>query len=73
MNKSDWISVKERLPEPDTDVLTYGEYENIVGYLDPIYGTWEAAWKDFESGEPYLTNQNVTHWMLLPCPPEEGE
>jgi hypothetical protein len=53
-----WISVKDRLPDDDTQVLAvdrYGDQEVVLfvdGYFQPDY-----------IGE-------VTHWMPLPKPPK---
>ena len=54
---SDWISVKERLPEPWTQVigiLPDGGFRVTWTYYD---GSW------WDSG--------ITHWMPLPDPPKE--
>lgn len=67
IDRSEWISVKERLPERFEHVLVYCKkhrgdifvscgyrYDNTGWYVDGIYTTV------------------VTHWMPLPEPPEEG-
>lgn len=67
---SEWISVKERLPE------TAGEYlvvyhpchwdavsEKVCVGIDTF--RWKTAW----AKKKY---QRVTHWMLLPESPKEG-
>lgn len=58
----DWISVEERLPEPGVDVLAAYRDRHIN------MGTAGDDWleEDIEDG-------NITHWMPLPEPPEEGE
>lgn len=57
---SDWISVKDRLPEPNTWVLVYskqGVYVNLR--LDYIHkGRWVNSFL-------------VTHWMPIPELPKE--
>lgn len=64
---SEWISVKNRLPEKDTAVLCYYD-----GYLDVM-----EYWYDEDNGKPVFYNppsppsENVTHWMPLPKPPED--
>lgn len=57
--QSPWISVKERLPEANTIVLTKGAYGRLICFLSTL-GEWE-------------TNANVnderlgiTHWMPIP-------
>ena len=61
-NRPRWISVEERLPEPDTDVLTrrsIGTMDVEVYHEDEVSWTWDGYSKGF-----------VTHWMPLPEPPE---
>lgn len=70
-----WISVSERLPEPETDVL--------VAFDDgEITSLWQD-WKNVtvtENNDPleYTVDilsgkyHTVTHWMPLPEPPKEG-
>ena len=64
--ESKWICVKERLPEDDDRVLcctvTQTGLQNIVlAYYDSARSC--ANWVGSR-------NQNVTHWMALPEPPE---
>jgi hypothetical protein len=59
-----WISVKDRLPEDDVEVLTFetGNYKvNAVSE----YTQW---WWDSNEG----FKRNPTHWQPLPKPPEEA-
>ena len=60
---NEWVSVEDRLPEPTYCVLVYTtDYSIEVDALDS-----DGEWMSFE----------VTHWMLLPAPPDrrppEGE
>ena len=77
-----WISVKDRLPEVDTNVVVYAEGKN-----DPIYRIvitsmsdrnifdprikrepyWREPWQFFD------TMYEITNWMPLPEPPKEDE
>lgn len=77
-----WISVKDRLPEVDTNVVVYAEGKN-----DPIYRIvitsmsdknifdprikrepyWREPWQFFD------TMYEITHWMPMPEPPKEDE
>ncbi len=65
-----WISVKDRLPEINVDVLI------IYGRL-PFYhlaflthnGDIQFFWGNYSNIEYSL--DDVTHWMPLPKPPEE--
>ena len=56
-----WISVKDRMPEPKKDVLVYSEIEHPhkirVDFLK-VSGQW-------------FNSFHVTHWMPLPEPPKE--
>lgn len=62
-----WISVKERLPEVEADILAYiGEGSFVVCWMTHD-GYWQCP--------AYLMDKDdVTHWRPLPEPPkEEGE
>lgn len=58
-----WISVKDRLPEPHTNVLFFGRYGFFTGW----YSDFMRKWRTDECSEVL----EVTHWMPLPKPPEE--
>ena len=62
-----WISVKERLPEDDLEVMVYtdryGGRQELAYYVRRV-----EAWYQNCS----LLIPNVTHWMPKPEPPEEG-
>ena len=61
-----WISVKERMPE---------DYVNVLIAMTDVAGTFVAvAWREnngWNDGEGGWPDENVTHWMPLPEPPEE--
>lgn len=70
-----WISVEERLPEPDKEVLVYCPYWS----KKPFKGRWEYAPSRYSGG--YWTGEQIlseidggdpTHWMPLPNPPAGG-
>lgn len=86
----DWISVEDKLPEEDQEVIlctreteTYGKhrekkkiYKNIyIGYFDGY--EWLTSYCHgceyiFRMNEKYPNETiEVTHWMPLPCPPQE--
>ena len=54
---SEWISVKNRLPEKYDDYLTYDEYG-----ITMITHYNMQGW--------FSKNGNITHWMPLPEPPQ---
>jgi hypothetical protein len=63
---SEWISVKDELPEPNEIYLVHC----------PSWSDDECAVCLFENGKWYYDhdseiNSYVTHWMPLPEPPKE--
>lgn len=69
-----WISVEERLPEEDEDVLVFAIGDlcaviAITSYSHNLHGLridgWRPPWEYFRH------NYKITHWMPLPEPPEE--
>lgn len=77
LERTRWIPVEERLPEElkpvlfavyPKDTLLYNKYGKL------IYLAWRenGEWLDWE-GERVSDVFIVTHWMLLPEPPEEME
>ena len=63
----EWISVKDRLPEDDSDVLAYLR----VGEEGRIYPANYAkgVWWDCIFNTP--ATKTTTHWMPLPSAPED--
>lgn len=64
-NVGEWISVKDRLPEENTEVLIYCKTNSgkEVFFVDKIYYFRGLAIWDCWHGE-------VTHWMPLPSAPK---
>ena len=61
-----WISVKDRLPKEDTDVLVYSKSGNMsVLHYSPDDG--KHAWGWYPGGLPIC---NSSHWMPLPTSPK---
>ena len=62
----EWISVTERLPEDDSDVLAYSS----IGEESRIYPACysNGVWFDCVFNAP--ATDTTTHWMPLPDPPK---
>lgn len=62
----EWISVKDKMPNDDSPVLLYDNYEILIGRFlytakdFPVFGIYSR-------GQTY----NITHWMPLPEPPKQ--
>lgn len=62
---NEWISVKERLPEIDEQVLTYEEgYPRLPIKTNYILNNYLNTFA-------YGNMNKITHWMPLPNPPED--
>lgn len=74
--KKQWISVTERLPDGDEDVLVTDGNALAVGYYRPDANAWDSCefgWIE-NRPDPYPSGLGtVTHWMPLPEPPKDGE
>ena len=64
-NKMEWISVKDRLPDKENEVLVF-EFRGDVS-MAYISG---YEWRNFES-DFKMDSSYITHWMPLPEPPKE--
>ena len=63
---SHWIAAKDKLPENEEEVLLW---EDTCRYIDMGYYCKECGC--FYIGEkPVPSLDEITHWMLLPEPPE---
>lgn len=78
---SQWISVKDRLPEAEQEVLVIsrgwgdrllyvGQYKKMEAQTSPLTGitSKESDWLLW--GWSYMKKPQVTHWMPLPEPPK---
>ena len=75
-----WISVKDRLPENDNEVITAYKIDDGKvmkkrnGKLFVKTGNWTgyrwiSVWDEYKS---FATEETVLYWMPLPEPPKEG-
>lgn len=75
-----WISVKDKLPEPEQDVLVIahgwsgrllyiGSYQRMEAETSWLTGVTSKASDWSLWGWSYLREPDVTHWMPLPEPP----
>lgn len=65
----EWISVKDRLPEPSYILVWAPEYQNqamVAMYTETKDGL--GFW-DFDEWNDNSIEEYVTHWMPLPAPP----
>ena len=75
-----WISAKHKLPDIETPVLAFAPDKYDAPFVGAIY--WETCnpmiepyfkdfkyWDDYHNGGQDLED-SVTHWMLMPEPPE---
>lgn len=64
-----WINVKDRLPDDDGEVLAVNDGEVLIAnYLDG----WFHYIED-EDGDMIPSDDiDVSYWMPLPEPPEDG-
>lgn len=64
--QSPWISVKERLPEPNKEVLLYNKMSRrgyVIGWLRRDKGYNEGMWR-LSNG--WVEDKGITHWMPIP-------
>ena len=67
----EWISVKDRLPEPETDVIAFaGDYIDILSYRYDRRGNLAFMYMDDSGWWHERIRPSVTHWMPLPQPPK---
>ena len=71
----EWISVKDKLPPYNRDVLVYRPnmgmkilVDNYAGYYGDDDDEWCEGWALY--GEDVNGNPVITHWAYLPQPPK---
>ena len=62
----EWISVKDRLPEDDSDVLAYSSIDEESRIYPACYSN--GVWFDCVFNAP--ATDTTTHWMKMPQPPK---
>jgi hypothetical protein len=66
-----WISIGDRLPEPETWVMVYIEYPSPVLEIERGIQKTNSIKKLFYDGKGfYYDYGNITHWQPLPEPPK---
>ena len=63
---NEWVSVEERSPENNAQVLMWSAKWNIAE-AGSYYN--ERFWVYSEIGDAYIAD-DITHWMPLPAPPD---
>lgn len=64
----EWISVEDRLPNPDVKVLVFSKgeiYTDVMRYGEGVGDYW------FDLEHMSRGAVNVTHWSPLPEPPQD--
>ena len=69
VNPYEWISVEDKLPEKNQEVLVYrGDHSglmNVYTYMD------KNEWEDDYGYWGRTYDEGITHWMPLPKSPEK--
>lgn len=73
----EWISVKERLPEGEGDVLllTTSQAYSIGDWYNGGWRTQNDTWDERRGWEPAYQIDDITHWqpLTLPSPPKQEQ
>lgn len=71
----EWISVEDKLPPHNHDVLVYRPdmamkilVDNYYGYYGEDDAEWHEGWAKY--GKDIHNNPLITHWMPMPAPPK---
>ena len=69
-----WISVDERLPEPDRPVLAYnGKWTGVAAWMSGEYLEPLERWQDEHREFIEMMGPAITHWRPLPPDPTSAE
>lgn len=80
MQMTEWISVKDRLPDPYEKVIVYNAENEETLFARRIeigFKRWDAVTREFVNwrwipyGDICITLDSVTHWMPRLKPPKE--
>ena len=65
-----WVSVEERLPEPDGPVLAHnGKWTGVAAWMSGEYLEPLERWQDEHREFIEMMGPAITHWMKLPESP----
>lgn len=68
--KTPWISVEERLPEPEKDVIILNKRKQVD--IDFLTDDFEGGYYWWKSDEAiFCEDDEITHWMPIPELPKE--
>ena len=68
-----WISVKERLPDEDVNVLCYSHGDYIEAYYCSVDKVFKPELDGVGTFENDVYTIDVTHWMPLPEKPSNQQ
>ena len=71
---SEWISVKEKLPEEGQDVIIaiFDTAKKTYQMMSDSLTFYRNKWV-WWTNDPIGNNQDITHWQPLPEPPKKEE
>ena len=68
--KSQWISVEDRLPEPEKEVIILNKRKQVD--IDFLTDDFEGGYYWWKSDEAiFCEDDEITHWMPIPQLPKE--
>lgn len=63
----EWIKCSERMPDPDSKVIAYTSWGQIIFDMHYMWSKYDSEW----ISEATMWRGIVTHWMPIPNPPED--